>query len=396
MRVAYVCADPGVPVFGRKGSSIHVQEVVRGLLARGAQVELFAARIDGEAPADLAGVVVHQLPRLPKQDAATRERAAIAANLDLKVALEAAGPFDLVYERYSLWSYAGMEYARDLAIPGMLEVNAPLILEQANHRSLVHPAQAQQVAERVFGAASALLAVSAEVARYLEQFPMAFGRVHVLPNGVNPSRFRADLQPLLPKHRDHFTVGFVGTLKPWHGLSVLVDAFAQLYCHDANYRLLIVGDGPEKDNLLDDLRLRGVLGAVHCTGAVDPSAVPGLLASMDVAVAPYPNHADFYFSPLKVYEYMAAGLPVVASEIGQLATLIEHDRTGLLCEPGDPVALADAIERLRQQPQLRAQLGREARETMLREHSWDAVVQRIVTIADSTTLRAHEREVARS
>jgi glycosyltransferase involved in cell wall biosynthesis len=117
---------------------------------------------------------------------------------------------------------------------------------------------------------------------------------------------------------------------------------------------------------------------------------------MDVAVAPYPNHADFYFSPLKVYEYMAAGLPVVASEIGQLATLIEHDRTGLLCEPGDPVALADAIERLRQQPQLRAQLGREARETMLREHSWDAVVQRIVTIADSTTLRAHEREVARS
>lgn len=381
MRVAYVCADPGVPVFGRKGSSIHVQEIVRTLRDQADRVDMFATRTGGEPPPDLADVIVHQLPSLPKGNIEQRERAALAANRDLAATLTARGPFDLVYERYSLWSFAGMEYARQVEVPGVLEVNAPLIEEQARHRGLADYASAEQVAHRAFAAATTLVAVSQEVARYLERYPSAQGRAHVVPNGVNPERFPLGLQPSRPAKPGIFTVGFVGTLKPWHGLPVLVEAFNLLHKQDGNTRLLIVGDGPERGDLEHMLQSYRLASVVELTGAVDSSEVPGLLASMDVAVAPYPAGQDFYFSPLKVYEYMAAGRPVVASRVGQLESLIQDEVNGLLCPPGDSHALAEALVRLRGDAGLRAHLGRAARECVLRDHTWDSVVRRILKLA---------------
>jgi len=107
MRVAYICADLGVPIFGTKGCSVHAQEVLRALRACGAEIELFAARLDGDPPPDLRSLRVHELPSLAGSDLAARERAALGANRSLVAALEGAGPFDVVYERYSLWSFAG-------------------------------------------------------------------------------------------------------------------------------------------------------------------------------------------------------------------------------------------------------------------------------------------------
>jgi glycosyltransferase involved in cell wall biosynthesis len=381
MRIAYLCADRGVPVFGRKGCSIHVQEVVRALSARGASVELFAMRAEGDPPQSLERVPLHQLPALPQGDYALREQAALAANEDVRALLEREGPFDLVYERYSLWSFAAMEYARASGTPGLLEVNAPLIAEQAEHRILVDRAGAEHAAERVFRAATHLLAVSAEVAAYLEQFPAARGRVHIVPNGVDPNRFPANVVPSCPGPPGTFTVGFVGTLKPWHGLGTLVEAFALLRCGASDLRLLIVGDGPERPRLEADLCARLLRELTQFTGSVDSDQVPGLLASMDVAVAPYPKLASFYFSPLKVYEYMAAALPIVASRIGQQADVLRHEETGLLCPPGDAPALAAALERLRGDTWLRHRLGKAARATAIRKHTWAAVAQRILSLA---------------
>ncbi len=383
MRIAYICADPGVPVFGRKGSSIHVQEVIRGFLRQGADVDLFATRLDGEVPSDLQEVRLHWLPALPKGDLAIREQASIGANRSLHAALARQGSFDLVYERYSLWSFAGMEYAQTRELRGMLEVNAPLIEEQERHRGLIDRSSAESVAERVFAAASCVVAVSNEIARHLELYPALRGRVHVVPNGVNPGRFPENRQASCPAEPGTFTVGFVGTLKPWHGLDILMNAFTVLHRIAPKTRLLIVGDGPERDNLGASLS-SDVRQATHFTGAVSPSEVPGLLASMDVGVAPYPEQPDFYFSPLKLYEYMAAGLPIVASRIGQVAELIRHEWNGLLCPPGDSAGLAAALDRVRTDRALGARMGRIARECVVREHTWDAVVQRILELARIT------------
>jgi hypothetical protein len=120
MRIAYICADLGVPVFGRQGCSIHVQEMIRALLRQGAEVDLFATRFDGAPPHDLAAVRVHRLPAPPKGEPAARESAVLLANGALYDALQRAGPFAMVYERYSLWSYGGMQYARERGLPGLL------------------------------------------------------------------------------------------------------------------------------------------------------------------------------------------------------------------------------------------------------------------------------------
>jgi glycosyltransferase involved in cell wall biosynthesis len=387
MRIAYVCMDRGVPVFGCKGASIHVQEIIRALLARGADIELFAAQLGDDSPPALEAVRVHHLPVLFHADRAVRERAAFAANSDLRAALERERPFDLVYERYSLWSFAGMEYARDTRTPSVLEVNAPLIEEQALHRGLCDHARAEQVRERVFADAGVLVAVSEAVAAYLERHPTTRGRVHVIPNGISPDRFPAGLEPSCPCGPDTLTAGFVGSLKPWHGLPILIEAFALLHARYPRSRLLIVGDGPERAKLEADAAAHGVTEAVHYTGAVAPSKVPGLVASMDVAVAPYPKLKDFYFSPLKVFEYMAAGIAVVASRMGQLTQVIRDGVNGILCPPGDAHALAAAMERLRCDPGLRARLGQAARASVLRDYTWDAAAERILRLADAAADR---------
>ena len=113
-------------------------------------------------------------------------------------------------------------------------------------------------------------------------------------------------------------MGFVGTLRPWHGVEGLIEAFAVLHGLDPDVRLLIVGDGPLRNTLESMAADRGVSHAVDFRGAVEPSEVPRMLASMDVAVAPYPPLDDFYFSPLKLFEYMAAGCAIVAAAIGQI------------------------------------------------------------------------------
>lgn len=379
MRIAYVVADPGVPVAGRKGASVHVQSVVRALSRQGADVELFATRVGGDPGAQLAGVPIHPLAPVIGEQPAARERSALAANEGASNALAEHGPFHLVYERYALWSFAAMEHARAAGVPGLLEVNAPLIDEQAAHRALADRAGAERATARAFAAASLLLAVSDEVARQLESHPAARGRVRVLPNGVDPDRFAPAAPPPRP-----FTVGFVGTLKPWHGTETLVDAFALLHERDPSVRLLLVGDGPERPRIEERLGARGVAGSAELTGAVDPSGVPALLAAMDVAVAPYPDLQPFYFSPLKLYEYMAAGRAVVASRVGQIADVIQDGESGLLVAPGDPRALAGALARLHADADLRARLGRAARERTLRHHTWDAVAERILALARET------------
>ena len=111
---------------------------------------------------------------------------------------------------------------------------------------------------------------------------------------------------------------------------------------------MIVGDGEVREELQASLSIS--VRTFQHTGKVAPGEVPGWLTQMDIAVAPYPVAEDFYFSPLKILEYMAAGIPVVASAVGDLPSLVEHERTGILVPPGDADALGQALLHLARHP----------------------------------------------
>lgn len=376
-RVAYVSTDPGVPVFGRKGASVHVQAVVRELLRRGDEVHLLAARVDGDLPRGLDGVVLHHLPKIagrgPDREVSAQESARAAAGV--LETLHAEAPLDLVYERYSLWSDAAMTWAEESGVPSVLEVNAPLVDEQATHRELHDRATAEAVAERAFAGAGSVVAVSEPVARWVSgRLPVGeAGHVHVVPNGVDTRHVR----PLPCPDGAPFTVGFVGTLKPWHGVEVLLDAFARL-ARTGDARLRIVGDGPMREDLAARAEALGVADQVDLVGAVAPESMPRELAGMDVAVAPYPDLPDFYFSPLKIYEYLAAGLPVVASDIGPVSDVLQRGHCGVLVRAGDERALAAALAGLRSDRGRRRELAECARSVAVKEHDWGLVVDRVL------------------
>lgn len=391
MRAAYICADPGVPIFGCKGSSVHVQEVIQALEKRGLKIHLLASNLEGDHR-NLEHAEAHPLPSVSRPEVAARELAALENNRHTYRILRRNEPFDLVYERFSLWSYGGMEYARKRGVPGFLEVNAPLIEEQARHRTLVNKGLAEQAARRAFRAAEKILAVSRQVAAWLEGYLEESKDVHVVPNGVDATRFCPGLIPAMPAGAGTFTLGFVGTLKPWHDLETLAAAFERLHQQNANTRLLVVGDGPRRSYLKERFKRSGIADSAHFVGAVPPADVPAWLASMDVALALYSDGERCYFSPLKVYEYMAAGLPVVASRSGQLQELIEDGKNGFLCAPGDTAAVVSALERLLENPHLRAAMGRFGRTLVCRHHTWDAVAARILELAGS---RRHAAATAR-
>lgn len=388
MRVAYVCADPGVPIFGCKGCSVHVQEMVRALTELGCDVQVFATRLGGAPPEALQGVRVTCL-RMPDGKGGARERSALAANRSLRDALNAAGQFDLFYERYSLWSHAALECADQRGVPSVLEVNAPLVDEQQEHRGLLHVGVARDVERRAFCLARVVVGVSEEVCAYVRTIQRLPHRVHCVPNGVDPTRF-ARVAP--SRHvAGALTVGFLGTLKPWHGLDVLMESFDRLARRVARARLLVVGDGPLREPLHAEAARRGLASKIEFTGAVSPARVPGLLASFDVATAPYARREGFYFSPLKLFEYMAAARAIAASRVGQVEALLEEGRAGVLVPPGNPYLLAERLEELLRDPDARRNLGAAARRIVQRHYTWTAVATTILRLVGYAPLSRRKR-----
>ena len=365
MHIAYVCLDPGIPVFGTKGASVHIQEVVREYRRRGHDVTVYATRRGSDVPDDLAELRVVDVP-ITTRDEGERERAQQAASASVSDMVRAGG-YDLVYERYSLFSTVIAE----CGVPGILEVNAPLIDEQRTHRVLVDEQAADAALQEQVQAALATICVSDPVRDWVIACTEGT-RVFTVPNGVNVHRITPQ-----PESPGAPVVTFVGTLKPWHGVDVLLRARAQAH---KDWQLRIIGDGPMRVELDDLARSLGI--DVDFRGAVAPEAIPQHMAGTAIGVAPYPamdTDSDQYFSPLKVYEYMAAGLPVVASRVGQLPEIMGE--SAYLVPPSDPEALAEALDALVANPVERARVGSDNRRQAEREHSWTGTVDHILAHA---------------
>ena len=381
MRIAYICCDPGIPVFGTKGASVHIQEVVRELRSIGHEVALYAVRSGKHVPDDLTDLELH-LEAVADVEPAEREQAQAHAAERIVSRVIADGA-DLVYERYSLFSTALADITTATGVPGILEVNAPLIDEQRRHRSLVDASGAAQVLHRQVAAARATGCVSDPgadwVRRRTTDLPDAndgVDRIHTVPNGVSVRR----IQPQ-PEDPDRVVVTFVGTLKPWHGVADLITAAALAR---QSWSLRIIGDGPEMDSLRSQAGRLGV--EVDFRGAVAPQDIPAHVAGSAIGVAPYPDLGggeQQYFSPMKVLEYLAAGLAVVASDVGQVPQLLEDGsgRHGVLVAPSDPTALAAALDDLAACPDRRARMGRSGSLLAEQRHSWRRTVARILELA---------------
>jgi glycosyltransferase involved in cell wall biosynthesis len=369
MRIAYVTTDPGIAPDGVKGASIHVRAILSALLRQGAEVTLFAPEADARPLQGFEEVKRIGLPRPPKGCAETRADALIVANAALEETLAAAGPFDLVYERHALFSDAAMRFGRAHGIQTLLEVNAPLLDEQLAHRTLVREREARQLTASAMSCASRVIAVSPAVEAYARAHGAASTRV--VPNGVDAARFRTP-----PRFRAPFTMGFVGTLKPWHDVACLIDALGHLRHTVPDVRLLIVGDGPERAKLEAQAQALQVMDAVEFVGTVTADAVPGFLERMHVGLAPYRGGDPFYFSPLKVYEYMAAALPVIASDVGGLGDILLPPRAGTVVPPDDPASLANAVAALARDPSIGRRQGRRGRAHVIETARWDQVLLR--------------------
>ncbi len=372
MRIAYVCADGGIAVFGDKGASVHITAMAGAFCRIGHEVRVLCARRGTGSAEFPVEQVSADLP--PPEDRAGKERDQIATASAIEerlVALHRDWQFDLIYERYALWSTAGVRAGRRLGVPVVVEVNAPLVTEQAAFRSLVLEPEARAIEAEVFRCADALAVVSDELVAYVTAKGAVPARVHVIRNAVDTARFTPHVpRALVPGIPDTaFVVGFSGSLKAWHGLDTLLPAFRALRDVLPKAHLLVVGEGPRKVWVEGYAAGAGLDGAVTLTGWVSHDELPGLIARMDVATAPYPAAEGHYFSPLKLYEYLAVGRPVVASRIGQTEQVLDGTGAALLVPPGDAAALTRALSQVAQDRDLALTLARNAA-AQGRRHDW--------------------------
>jgi glycosyltransferase involved in cell wall biosynthesis len=421
MNIAYVSADFGVHVFGNKGASIHVREMVSALRNAGHSLCIISPAIDegkegkdvsttgafsAHATRNLEGVSFLPVLLPERHLQLFKEFEALDKFFGMKMRLRqevrnllfnqilfeqardswSSRRLDLVYERYSLFSYAGIRLARELGVPHILEVNAPLAYEQEKMRGLEMKHLASETERLIFRSTDRVVVVSRALREYVASCGVPEARLQVLPNAVDPQRFAAAKNQKLIRAQyglaDKCVIGFVGSLKPWHGTETLLAAFREVHAAAENTHLLIVGDGPAREELENYARANGLNGAVTFTGSVHHDDIPNYIAAMDIAVAPYKPYENFYYSPIKIFEYMIMSKPVVAGKIGQVEEIIKNNETGILFEPGNIRELAAALIKLTDDARLCHRLGEMARLWVLQERTWENNARQVLKIAE--------------
>lgn len=411
-RVLYV--NPNLWFGVKAGGSVgHVAGVVNALAASGRRVDLAAV----SKPVLVAPTVRDHLLRVPAAFGVPVEvnyyrfQRSLVDQLT-RIARDAGT--QLVYQRMSVANYAGAVLSRRLRIPLVVEYNGSEVWA-AKHwgRELRYSALAQQTEEACLRHAQLVVTISSVLRDELLQRGVEDERIVCYPNCVetdtyDPGRFAEEellaLRQQLGIDRDAVVATFIGTFGQWHGVEVLARVVRRLVEQDAdwltrqNVHFLLVGDGLKMQEVRDLVGGDRFRPFVTLAGLVAQQDAPAYLATSDILLSPHVANADgtrFFGSPTKLFEYMAMGKPIVASDLDQIGDVLadslrssdlpgelpaERERSlALLVPPGDEDALERGIRFLVEQPAWRTRLGAAAREEALARYTWrhhvDAILQ---------------------
>ena len=279
--------------------------------------------------------------------------------------------------------------SRLLNIPTLFEVNSPF-LEQY----LLSPDEQlrcrcfwEWYEKKIIRLPDHVMVVSEPLRRFYISRGLSPGKITTVPNGVdidlfNPGIDGREVRAALGMDRK-VVIGFAGSAAPWHGLSFLAEMLSILVSVRPDLQskiiLLLVGDARSYRKNIP--RIPDSLTVI--TGSEDHGQMPRYLAAMDIFVAPYPPIDPFYFSPLKIFEAMAMGLPVLASAQGQITELIEDEASGCLYPAGSQKVFLEKLGALIDSPERRSSLGRRARETMEKKYTWRNNASRVLALCQS-------------
>jgi starch synthase len=374
MRILYVASDQVVP--GRTGGSVHVLEVARGLARRGHEVHVVVHAGAGES-LDTPGIVWHRVSWWPPlRFFRFRARAAVA-----QIA-ERAQPH-AVMERYYNFGGEGVLTAKARGLPSVLEVNSPVVDHPGSRKAMLDALLGRPMRryrERLCRAASALVSPLPEIVP-----ETARAKTETVTWGANveafsPERRRESRRRAWGVPEGARVVLFSGSFRPWHGVHVLEEAARNL--RDRSDLFFVLAGGPKTGPAQS---YRG-----HLLGSVPYEEMPEIAASADIGVAPYDTRRlrqlqlGFFWSPLKVFEYMASGLPTITLDRAPLTEIVREGEEALHIPDGDADGLRLALLRLADDGALRREMGRRARARVVQLYSWDrhcaqleAVLQRV-------------------
>ena len=285
---------------------------------------------------------------------------------------------DLLLDRYHLYHCSASFVARRFGLPLVLWLDAPASYEQRKYlREFFQiPGLAEGIEKYVIKKADQVVAVSEEIKRYLPSDSLPREDIQVVPNGVDPAKFsplldRGNIRENFPS-RDPVVLGFVGSFSPWHGIESLKSWMAYALSSFENTCFLLVGEGPRRRDLEEFVQAGGWDPRRICfTAQVEHSEVPVHIAAMDICLLPYDQGSEgFYFSPLKLFEYLASGKPVLSAGIGQVQKVVEDGVNGMSFAPASSAEALQKLKELLEDPSLRKRLGAAGRQTILENYTW--------------------------
>lgn len=366
------------------GATTHINGVVKGLLRLGSRMTLISND-------EISGLSTDLLPiKIIKPDAGIMPRSGFDIHNGIEFsraasAIAAASPADIIYQRYSRYSWAGVEASIATGAPLFLEYNGSEVWIGKSWDKMKSMSLLERCEDLNLSAATLIFVVSDVERRNLLDRGVSGEQIVVNPNGVDTELFRPGIGGTIERKRlgippGTIVVGFVGTFGPWHGVLALARAIA-LVPRDANIHFLFVGDGVLRPDVERELGDSDDLGRVTFNGAVPHDSVPVMLDACDILVSPHVplwDGSEFFGSPTKLFEYMAMGKGIIASRLGQIGDVLVDDETALLVEPGDVRELSIKIQQLASDPVLLERLGMAARARAIEHHTWEMNARTII------------------